>query len=83
VGVSIRFSVLERPQTILELRALTSLVRTGEAQPRVGELLARVAVLLELLTPTHDSADARGARTFASLPQIPGAPRDIPSIKAK
>jgi DNA-binding winged helix-turn-helix (wHTH) protein/predicted ATPase len=49
---------------LLELRALTSLVRSGEAQPRTGELLARVAVILEQLTPTRDGADAREARAL-------------------
>jgi predicted ATPase/DNA-binding winged helix-turn-helix (wHTH) protein len=49
---------------LLELRALTSLVRSGVAQPRAGELLARVAVVLEQLTPTRDSADAREARAL-------------------
>jgi predicted ATPase len=49
---------------LLELRALTSLVRSGEAQPRAGELLARVAVVLEQLTPTRDGVDAREARAL-------------------
>jgi hypothetical protein len=68
---------------LLELRALTSLVRSGEAQPRAGELLARVAVVLEQLTPTHDCADAREARSLLQASQgNPTCPRDTSSIKA-
>jgi hypothetical protein len=49
---------------LLELRALTSLVRASQAQPPAAELLRRVGVVLERLTPQCDGADAREARSL-------------------
>jgi predicted ATPase len=46
---------------LLELRALTSLVRTLEGEPCAAQLL-RIGVLLESLALQDDSADAREAR---------------------
>jgi len=46
---------------LLELRALTSLVRTLEGEPCTAQLL-RIGVLLEPLALQGDSADAREAR---------------------
>jgi predicted ATPase len=57
---------------LLELRALTSLVRATRDPKRTAELLPRVAALLEQLTLRHDSADDREAR--ALLPAPPGNP---------
>jgi len=59
----------EQAAHLLELRALTSLVRAVEAQSRAGELLQRVGVILEQLTLPGDSADAREARSL-SLPGL-------------
>jgi hypothetical protein len=68
----------------LELRAHTSLVRSGGAQSRTGELLARVAELLEQITLTPDSADVREARALLLASRSnPKSARDIPSITAK
>jgi predicted ATPase len=49
---------------LFELRALTSLARTWQAQPRAAGLLQRVGVVLEQLTPQCDGADAREARSL-------------------
>jgi predicted ATPase len=57
----------EQAAHLLELRALTSLVRALEPQSRASELLQRVGVILEQLTLPRDSADAREARSL-SLP---------------
>jgi predicted ATPase len=46
---------------LLELRALTSLVRTLESEPCAAQLL-RIGILLESLALQDDSADAREAR---------------------
>jgi len=54
---------------LLELRALTSLVRVRGAQPRATELLQRVAVVLGQLKDPRNSADTREARTL--LREIP------------
>jgi predicted ATPase len=49
---------------LLELRALTSLVRASQAEPRAARLVQRVGVVLEQLTPQCDGADAREARSL-------------------
>jgi predicted ATPase len=49
---------------LLELRALTSLVRASEAQSCAGEVLQCVREVLERLRLPHDSADAREARSL-------------------
>ena len=54
---------------LLELRALTSLVRAIRDPKRTAELLPRVAALLEQLTLRHDSADDREARSLLPGPQ--------------
>jgi hypothetical protein len=59
----------------LELRALTSLVRTLEGEPCAAQLL-RIGVLLEPLALRGDSADAREARSL--LQRIPE--RNPPAI---
>jgi predicted ATPase len=57
----------EQAAHLLELRALTSLVRGSEAQSQDGELLQRVRGILEQLTLPRDCADACEARSL-SLP---------------
>ena len=51
---------------LLELRALTSLANAIQDPKRTGELLSRVAALLEQLTLPPESADAREARLLLS-----------------
>ena len=49
---------------IRELRALTSLARAWQAEPRAAGLLQRLGVVLEQLTLQCDGADAREARSL-------------------
>jgi len=60
---------------LLELRALTSLVRASQAQPRAG-LVQRVGVVLEQLAPQCDGADAREA--WSLLREFQRNPAPIP-----
>ena len=49
---------------LFELRALTSLARAWQAEPRATGLLQRLSVVLEQLTLQCDGADAREARSL-------------------
>lgn len=60
---------------LLELRALTSLVRACEGQPRAAERVRRLGALLEHLTPQCDGADAREARAL-----LPASESNPPAI---
>jgi predicted ATPase len=59
---------------LLELRALTSLVRASQAEPRAAGLVQRVGVVLGQLTPQCDGADAREARSLLRESQRNPAP---------
>jgi predicted ATPase len=69
---------------LLELRALTSLARAGEARSRAGESLTRVAEILEQITPTPDSVDVREARALLLAAQRNTmSAKHVPSVTAK